>query len=237
MLLPFILPCRASTKSIAMGLPIPLILGLLLTEPVATITASYLPFCMVSEVASSCFTLTPSLFISCRKKESRRALSTLNAGTASSIRLPPNASLFSYRVTLCPLVAATHAACSPPGPAPMTATFLGLAVLSRVPSYLVWNSGFTEQVNTPLFITAAPPQLIFCLTQGRISSTLPSRALLGHSGSAHKGLPIATKSALPVASISSANSGTVIPPLQITGTFILPDFLISSARKTLVPRG
>ena len=53
---------------------------------------------------------------------------------------------------------------------------------------------------------------------GLISSSRPSRALFGQSGSASSVRPTAMKSARPVATISSASAGSRILPTAMTGT-------------------
>ncbi len=78
------------------------------------------------------FTLTPAFFACASRWFTSRMNSSspygpLEAGTSC----PPSAAPFSYRVTSCPRLAATTAACRPPTPPPTTATFFGLATFAK----------------------------------------------------------------------------------------------------------
>ena len=107
----------------------------------------------------------------------------------------------------------------PPTPPPATMTFFLASVSFSLYLSSCSDEGFSAQ-DTFRPRVSRPKQPLWQPMQGRMSSTLPSRTLLTHSLSARKGLARATASTFPVATASSATSGSPILPETNTGIFV-----------------
>ena len=129
--------------------------------------------------------------------------------------MPPRARRRSARKTRWPRRAATRAASIPAGPAPTTATVRGSAAGTIASSSSRAAAAFTAHVIGtrwgPIAWHSDMPRHI------RISSTRPSRALRGRSGSATSARTIPIMSAAPSASRLSARATSAIRPVRITG--------------------
>ena len=122
------LPHMASLAVNTLAPSIPLILGMKLREPAARITASNSERKTSWEVAVLFrTTFTPASRTLRIRYSSYFFTSILKSGAPAATMLPPRKDSFSHRVTLWPRSAATRAAVMPPGPPPMTRTFLGSA--------------------------------------------------------------------------------------------------------------
>ena len=150
----------------------------------------------------------------------------------ASLSWPPRERSFSKRVTWWPRTAATRAASIPAGPPPTIATrrFRAVGVMGN--SRSMPARAFTVQriVLRAMILMQRLQEMHRC-----ISRCLPSAAFTGHSGSAIRVRPRATKSTLPACTSLSAKSGSRILPTPITG--ILTAFLMACASSINAPWG